>query len=529
MVEHSSEERDQRLRELAALMPLYESGRHQQAIDLSATLIARRPDYYAFHLIRARSYLALEDYEAAIPCFQETLRLVPGEKHSVEALALCFRKVGRTDEVVSYFTEMFRTTPTVHTASALMRIAFAATTQDLDLIHHLMRSLYPDHFKKYPHQKIYFSPYVPFTDWCGANGILFDTIDPGGEVRLTHVDGTPVEPYKAPPIQFATIPDARIVTSMDWVITAAGEFLDGSGLSLLAASENHAMGGEAHVPTIVDTPRNRVLHARSKSEIHIDEDVVYLSGRHYGHWIYDHLPRLMAWRRPVAGPRKIFIPANLPSAQRQTLARFGVTGADLIEGADDGQLYRFRSATALRLGDTQRATPLIAKFLSHALAINHAPLPADETGERYYLERSHTKRGRAIANRAEFQAVLDDFGFKTIRRPDLSVSEQEAKFSQASIIISPFGSDVVTYFQLRPGTDFIVLNFENMERVYPEIEQIPVRYCAILGMRYHAVSCELQRHPGKIAYHGDMIVDCKALRRTLAGITARRATREGSK
>jgi hypothetical protein len=229
----------------------------------------------------------------------------------------------------------------------------------------------------------------------------------------------------------------------------------------------------------------------------------------------------MGWRRPGRTPLKIFTLGALPSPHRETLARFGVEPAHLLEALKVGEVYRFRSVTALCLGDTQRPAPELAKFIAGGLMLKKTPLPAGAPGGRYFLERSRTARGRDIINREPFQAVLDEFGFQTIRRPELSVAEQETLFSEASIILSPFGSDVVTFFQIRPGTDFVVLNFENMEQVYAGIEPIVPRYCALLGMRYHAIACGLLPRKGKMPYHGDMIVDCDALRRTLAQITAR--------
>jgi capsular polysaccharide biosynthesis protein len=520
---------DGQLAQLGELQRLLESGKFREGLDLAASLIARWPDFAPFQLMRGRSLLGLGDYQAAMSCFRKALDLKPGDVNSADGLATCLQKVGRADEVVPTFAELYYEQPGHGTATSLLRAALGAEDVDHELIEMLLKGFYPDYFEQHADNDVVLSPYVALDDWCAANGIRLDTYDPGGRISLTHVDGSPVPPYDAPAVQFATIPGASVVAGLDWVIAPSGEFLDGSGLQPLTKIGDRRYGSATFVPFISDPARNRLLHARAKTDVDVDEDVVFLSTyreHHFGHWILDYLPRLMAWRRPGAPPRKVYTLANLPDAQRDTLAHFGVQPADLVQVPADGRVYRFRSVTALRLGDTQRPAPSMVRFTYSHLAAKQTPLPPGVSGGRYFLARSQTKRGRNIANRDEFQAVLDEFGFETVRRPEVSVAEQDAKFSEASIILTPFGSDYVTFFQLRPGSDFIVLNFENMEQVYPGIEPIAPRYCAILGMRYHAVECGLFPRKGKIAYHGDMIVDCDTLRRTLAEITARRAGEE---
>jgi hypothetical protein len=516
------ERENQRVR----LQSLYEARRFQDAADLGASLATRWADSYHFHLLRGLALMELRHFEDAITCFEKALALKPGHHQAVESMAWCIGKVGRSDDALATFAEIFYTTPTHNTATALLRVAFDATEQDRPLMDMLLAYFYPNYFQRHPDHYIVLSRFTPFAEWCAANGVTFDTYDPGGDTYLTLPDGTPVPPYHAPPVQFAKVPGAGVIAGLDWLIAPNGEFLDGSGLTLFKKMTGQRFVGVAFVPFASDPPRNRVLHPRTKSEIHIDEDVLFLSApllHHFGHWVADHLPRLMAWRQAGKAPLKIFTLASLPEAQRETLAHFGVQAADMIEAPEDGQFYRFRSITTLNLGDTQRPAPILPKFLYSGLALKKTPLSREIPGGRYFLERSQTHRGRDIANREELQAVLDEFGFEVIRRPELSVAEQDVKFSEASIILSPFGSDTVTFFQIRPGTDFVVLNFENMEQVYPDIEAVLPRYCALLGMWYHAIACGLAPREGKMLYHGDMIVDCGALRRTLTAIVARRA------
>lgn len=518
---------EEQLAKLNVLQRLQESGNLRESLDQLEALLARWPDYAPFHLMRGSVLAGLEDYDSALTCFRRALEMKPDDVRAADGLALCMRKVGRGDEIIATFAERYYNRPSHGTATALMRAALNSDDEDQPLFEMLLKGFYPKFFAEHPECDVVMTRFVPFAAWCAANGVAFDTFDPGGETRLTHVDGAPVAPYYAPPVQFATIPGASVIAGLDLLIAPSGEFLDGSGLMALTKLGDHRYGSATFVPFLADPPRNRLLHARASRTIDIDEDVVFLSTyreHHFGHWLLDYLPRLIAWRRSGSAQRKIYTLASLPGAQRETLARFGVEPSDLIEAPHDGTMYRFRSVTALLLGDTQKPAASLPHFTYAALATKQTHLPANVPGNRYFLERSQTKRGRSIANREAFQAILDDFGFETVRRPELTIAAQDEKFSEAGVIITPFGSDAYTLFQTRPGTDFVILNFKDMEQLYPGIEQIIPRYCAILGMRYHAVACDLLPRPGKIRYHGDMVVDGEALRRTLAGIIARRAT-----
>ncbi len=215
---------------------------------------------------------------------------------------------------------------------------------------------------------------------------------------------------------------------------------------------------------------------------------------------------------------KMFALASLPKAQRETLLLFGVQAQDLIEG-EEGIVCRFRSLTASLIPSLYSPILSTARFLYQGLALQRKPKAG---GAGYFLERSQTHRGRAIANLAELAEVLSEFRILTIRRPELSVAEQNALFSEAGIIICPFGTDLVTKFQVRPGTDLIVLQLNDLESVYAGIADYIVRYCAILGIRLHLIDCRLNVLAGKIKYHGDMFVDCAALREALLKIEARR-------
>jgi len=173
----------------------------------------------------------------------------------------------------------------------------------------------------------------------------------------------------------------------------------------------------------------------------------------------------------------------------------------------------------------------MAKFLHRNLGPPPASANDVDNGARYFLERSGSVRGRNIVNQTEFDDVLSEFSFEKVRRPEISVQEQNQKFGQAGIVLGAFGTDMVTMFQLHPGTDLIVLCIEEMRRETNDlsgrgidsadayIEQI----CAIIGVRLRRVYSTLVRRGPGYSYLQDMRVDCSALRQLLSDIIKRRA------
>ncbi len=509
---------------LESLQRLRGAEKHPDIVRLASELIAGWPDFFPFYVMRGMSRMDLREYEAALPDFQRALELNAGEANSVEGLGICFHKLGQIDDAVRHLTKSFYANPTFKTASLLIRAAFDAAEIDRNLTDVVFRNGYEYFFRPHPSHEVVLARYLPIEDWCAANSIALEEFDPGGEIRLTSAQGTPITPYNAPPMRFATIPNARGVAGLDWVIAPTGDVLNFADLSLSGYAD-YKFGWWLQVPFCVDGPRNRVLYGRSANEVHIDEDAIFLSAplqNHFGDWMFEYLPRLAARELPGKRALKVFTTADLPKQHRETLARF-VPPEDLIEG-EAGTAYRFRSLT-LPIGIfSTKLVPKSATFIYRALAAKQEPMAPGVAGRSYYLERSQNLRGRNIVNVDEFKSVLAEFNVETVRRPELSKDEQDALFSEAGLIITPFGSDYITWYQLRPGSDIVLLEFEDMNKVYQLGQaQIPHRYCAALGMHYNSVTCGSVAGLTDRPHKADLVVDCAALRKTLAKVHARRA------
>jgi len=503
---------EQRLAQLSAVEDLHVAGRFQEAADLCARLIARAPDFHPYHVLRGRALVMLGDTAGGVVSFETALSINPDDSIALELLAQCF-------------LQAFRQKQDYGSASALIRAALLNPEPDMELLDKPVRFLFKGFFLKYPEFRTSLTPSVMLTDWCAANGIDFDILELGGIITLVDIDGVALPPYDSPALKFAALPGASIVGGIDMALAPEGTFLYPDDFNLLGRRRVPFGTPDLYMPYYWDLQHRRLLHGRAGEPVFVDRDVLLLTGlqrHHFGHWLIDHLPRLRYWARARGGRPEILISENLPAAHRQTLARFNVQSADLFE-MRRGQEYRFRSVTVMHTADGHRPAPPTLRFLYSALATRQTPRPSEGTGKRYFLERSQTINGRNVANLNEFQAVLDEFYFETVRRPELSIEEQNEKFSEAEIILTVFGSDMYTLLQVPPRTDVIVLTPRNLDDILIGIEPVPARYCAVLGMRIHSIICELIQRPFQPPYNSDVVVDCAALRETLAGITARRA------
>lgn len=507
-----------------SLERLHATRLYREGIISATALIEGQPDFYPAYVLRGVAHVTLGQHDAAIPDFRKALELKPGEPTSTFGLGGCLYVKGEADAAVPYLAEGYNATPDVATGTLLIRAAFSARVLDLELVKRVYRSAQTKFFSRHPSHDLLLSPYRAMSEWCAAHGIAPTEYDPGGEIEPTSASAYPVQAYQAPPLRFFTIPGAVAVAGLDWIIGSTGEVLDYGDLTLNAGGDM-PISYEFLVPYFPDPPRKRVLHAHPREVTEVDADAVFLSAppqHHFGDWLIEYLPRLAAWRRSGEIGNKIFTTNSLPQHHRDVLAKFGVQRGDLIVG-EVGKAYRFRSLTLPDAVTSTTPVPAMATFLYRALAAKRTPLPRGSGGGRYFLERSHNTRGRNIVNAQEMSRVLEAFGFQTIRRAEMTVAEQDALFSEAGIIITPFGTDVLTFFQLRPGTDLVILQFEDMHAAYGDVGNNMYRYCAILNMRAHPLACGSVAREGFRAHKADLIVDCEALRLMLERIVHERA------
>lgn len=359
------------------------------------------------------------------------------------------------------------------------------------------------------------SPVVDFEAWRESQDVR--ELEPAEDVQVADPRTGALHNYRSDAILAVTIPGATVITGWDRVILPSGEVLDGCsymGIDVRFNGVNHLYSPETRC----------VVHAWPRGIIKIDEEVLFLSApakHQFGHWTSDFLMRLRGWRRPL----RIAVPRDIDQHQRDTLAMFGVHEHDIF-WCETGRRYRFRSVTVVRKDSIYRPSPALIRFLYSGLGPDPATAPKKfAIGKYFYLERSATIRGRNVENRAELAALLADYGFETMRRPEVSVARQNAMLQEAGIVLTVLGSDVMAVYQMRPGADIIVFCLDTMREL--DISAGTVAFtsvCATLRMHLHWIPCRVDRKEGvKSNFLQNIFVDCGVLQECLDGIIERRS------
>lgn len=372
----------------------------------------------------------------------------------------------------------------------------AICANDQDMAATLVREVEPAmHFES----PLRLSPLLSLQTYCRQNGYRYDVMIPS-----QHVDIAPTTPfsralsYDTETAVLAVIPGAQFVPGWDVLLGTDGTVLHDSGYQ--PVKQGFTAFGAVFVGDL-----QAIIHHAPAEEIIIDDDVLFLSApvNNFGHWLIDFLPRLMGLRTADGRKLKVALPADLPARYGETLVRFGVNDADLIR-CERGKLYRFKTATLYRPGQSMPPNPHHVRFVRDALVSGHTLAP--HRGKRVYLSRASVGT-RVVANAAEFEAFLVREGFITADLADLSLSEQEQLLGDADVLLGTFGSNLLGLYFAPPGCTVIAMMHDVTED--PTIAHT----CAMLGMKQQYLVCEkaptsgLQRH----RKDADVIVDCALL------------------
>ncbi len=343
------------------------------------------------------------------------------------------------------------------------------------------------------------SPLLGLQVYCRKNGYRYEVVLPP-----QHVEIAPTTPYSRPfsyetePAVMAVIPGAQFVPGWDVLLGTDGTILQDSGYQ--PVKHGYTAFGAIFVGDL-----QAIIHHVPADEVVIDDDVLFLSApvNNFGHWLIDFLPRLMGLRSAAGRPLKVALPAGLPARYGETLARFGVSDADVIL-CQPGKLYRFKSVNLYRPGQSMPPNPQHVRFVRDGLMAGRALTP--RRGKRVYLSRASVGT-RAIANAADFNAFLDREGFTTADLADLSLKEQEQLLGDADVLLGTFGSNLLGLYFAAPGCTVIAMMHDVTED--PTIAPS----CAMLGMKQQYLVCEKAPTPGlqKHRKDTDVIVDCALL------------------
>ena len=415
-------------------------------------------------------------------------------------LCISLAAIGRQDEAAEKYARYmqgWRLEDALDLDIALTASIAARQREHTEWLYHLR---FPDaHYRK---GRIVISPITATAQWCAGSGADFRMIDHAIEVDVASEHHWR---YVTAPYFEACIPRAEIVCGWDYVVTPTGDVLSDSGYSPLSAKFMQFF------PQVAVDQLSLVAHPWPEDVVELDCEALFLSTPerfHFGHFIVDFLPRLRVLSNRGRGT-KVAIPTETPAKFRDLLALFGLRGERLVE-CDLGRRYRFRSLVVAMPGNGLRPNPGNVRFIREVS--RPAPSEAVATG-RFFVERN--VGSRQIANRAEVDAVLAEYGIQHVDLSRLSISAQRELLGCAKLVVGVFGSDLLSAYFLPDDAHMIEIIWATSE------DPVIGPSCAFSGIRHRFLVSSKAPTTRFRQYKkdSDVLVDCNELRRMLAEIT----------
>jgi hypothetical protein len=245
--------------------------------------------------------------------------------------------------------------------------------------------------------------------------------------------------YGGSPAAFA----ARLERGRVWgnngaVITPDHVLLSDVSREWISAPEEHSVFQQLLMPPLLRTEESvAVLDA--------------VGGENYFHWMVDVLPRLELIRKSGWAVDKYVVRAQRRGFHQETLELLGLTSDRLYDSHPDFHLEARQLVVPSRTYEASWAYEFLRReFL---------PLARQRREERNYGVRLFISRQRAdcrrLLNEPEVAAYLQEVGFQIVCLEDMTVLEQAALFSAASLIVAPHGAGLTNLVFCEPQTQVV--------------------------------------------------------------------------
>ncbi|MFB6215930.1 MAG: DUF563 domain-containing protein, partial [Candidatus Aenigmatarchaeota archaeon] len=190
----------------------------------------------------------------------------------------------------------------------------------------------------------------------------------------------------------------------------------------------------------------------------------------YGHWVAEDLPRLKGfeeYKNKEGIEAKILIMKDPPSWMTETLKLLGYSESDWYEWDQESavisslvvpELYHFHSRNT-------DLNPCGRRWVSKNIKKNVNINGGTELPKRIFPSRQGSGF-RKIANFKEVKSVLDEFGIVPIRNEDMSVSDQVRLYSQAELIVGPFGANLTNIIFASNSSVIEIFDYDDIRPVY---------------------------------------------------------------
>lgn len=236
----------------------------------------------------------------------------------------------------------------------------------------------------------------------------------------------------------------------------------------------------------------------------------------YWHWWIDVLSRAWMLERYGAGTARLplALPRALAASKEESLRLLGLVErlAPLEPGVHEFERVAFSSPGC---GSRSRLpSPMVADYASW-LRERLCPEHGERRGERRLFTSRADASWRRILNEDAAMELLAEHGFERLECGRMTIAEQAAAFSEASVVVGPHGAGLTNLLFTPPGATVVEL-FAAPAAI--EISNYRV-LCARLGHRYASLLGAPVAGPrSKTAHRLDMEIDLVQLERALAAV-----------
>jgi hypothetical protein len=511
----------------AAGVNAYYEGRYEEALGFVDSILAAYPKEANFLSLAALTNLRLNRSETALALAERIFPVLPAApvaglwplSCAMEVVSSVHGKAyarGRYAGGRDYVLAGAGAIEPGDMAGISYHAAFsiARFVSDPEIVHRVLRRLYPDAVGG--DLPLAISPAETLRDWCARNGAIWGELEPRREIDTAL--GAYARHYTAHAFAYGVIPGGEVLSGWDYAVTGTGEILHDTNYLIAPIAPLNWFPHNFEKETAL------FFHPWPQQAEYIDANVLFLSGAEHaivGHWLCDFLPRLRVLGSKGVDQVKIGLPDKTPQKHRDLLGLFGITKQHIVECAF-GRRFKFRNLIVVQPGFHAEPSPENTRFLAAGLRKKPA-LGAKST--RIFLTR--WANTRSIVNRDEVTALLEAAGFEFMDLAVTSIADQQSRLAAAEVAIAVYGSDLLSCLFMRPGTDFIAMDYlANTDPVTGALDSAGTGImCSIIGVNFHVLPCtsvKMSEGARKKRDH-DFLVDCGALQTLIDTIVNRTA------
>ncbi len=239
----------------------------------------------------------------------------------------------------------------------------------------------------------------------------------------------------------------------------------------------------------------------------IDGDAFWVTdswSNNYFHWITDALPRLFTIREKLHDAT-LLLPRKYENIEyvKASLKCFSIKRVQYIRGVCNCRKLWVPTHTA----PTGHYNEKLIRDLRQFLLGPQSPEAGASVGDRIYISRKKAK-SRKIGNEEACEAILAEYGFKTVYLENFSFEQQVSLFKNTQYLVSIHGAGLTNMLFMKGGSSVLEI------RKHDAKNNCYFSLASALHLRYHYQLCD-SVGPEEEAQTANLIVDCQQLKKSI--------------